>query len=184
MYGGSIFHDMYRILMPIDEDESRVTAQTETVLELLAVAEDVEVTLLSVFAEQDRADESTAAQTARGKLEAADATVESRYEVGDPAETILATARKVGANQIVLGGRKRSPLGALVFGSVSQTVVREATVPVMITGSADRLERPSHRCVNCGETYYTELATEIKTCRNCGGVHVESLRDPPSEPAM
>lgn len=189
MFRGNIEQDMYQVLMPIDDDEERVSAQTETVLELLRETGELEVTLLHVFDDDERAESTSPAQLATGRavrdrLTEHGATIDQRSRSGDPAEEILATAREIGANMIVLGGRKRSQLGALMFGSVSQKVVREARRPVAITGSADVLERPSHRCVNCGETYYTKPETKIETCRKCGGVHVESLEDEPVEAAQ
>jgi len=32
---------------------------------------------------------------------------------------------------------------------------------------------PSHICRNCGEGYHLERASEIDTCRTCGGIRVE-----------
>lgn len=177
---------MYQILMPIDSDEDRVAAQTETVLDLVNAIDDAEVTLLHIFDDEDRADNTTPAQLAPGRnakdrLAEAGATIRQESRVGNPAEEILELAHEIGANQIVLGGRKRSPLGALVFGSVSQDVLRKARRPVTVTGSADTLERPSHRCVNCGEAYYADPSSEIRTCRRCGGVHVEAVTDESAE---
>ena len=37
-----------------------------------------------------------------------------------------------------------------------------------------RRERPSHVCESCGEEYFTDPETEIRTCRHCGGIKVES----------
>ena len=166
--------------MPIDDDERRVGAQTEVVSELLEVADGVEVILLHVFGDDDRADGTAPSQLAPGReardrLADAGATVVERSEAGNPAEEIVLAARSTGANQIVLGGRKRSPLGAVVFGSVSQAVVRGATVPTTVAGSVDDLERPSHRCADCGEVYYADPNTVISSCRGCGGVHVEPV---------
>ncbi|MCU4744729.1 universal stress protein [Halobacteria archaeon AArc-m2/3/4] len=178
---------MYQILMPIDKNEDRVAAQTETVLEFVNAADDVSVTLLHVFADDDDRAENTSpsqltpGRDAKNRLADAGATIREESRTGSPAETILETAYEIGANQIVLGGRKRSPLGALVFGSVSQDVLRKAGRPVTVTGSVDTLERPSHRCANCGETYYADPSTEIRECRRCGGVHVETLTDEPTE---
>ncbi len=187
MLNGNEQQIMYQILMPIDTDEDRVAAQTETVLDLVNAIDSAEVTLLHVFADEDRAENTTPTQlapgrNARDRLADAGATIEQESRIGNPAEEILELAHEIGANQIVLGGRKRSPLGALVFGSVSQDVLRKARRPVTVTGSAAALERPSHRCVNCGEAYYSDPSTEISTCRRCGGVHVETVTDEPAEP--
>ncbi|GAB3019639.1 universal stress protein [Natronobiforma cellulositropha] len=172
---------MYRVLLPIDDDEDRVDAQVQTVLELPGPRNGVEVTLLHVI-DDERASipkptQIAAGQHAEERLTAAGVRTLERGETGDPARAIIESARDLGADLIVLGGRKRSPLGALVFGSVSNRVVRDARRPVTITGPIDHLERPSHRCVTCGETYYTSRETGISTCRRCGGIHVERVRD-------
>lgn len=101
-------------------------------------------------------------------------TVETEGRTGDPATTILQTATEVGADMVVLGGRKRTPLGTLLFGSVSQSVLLDADRPVTVTG-AEIKQDPSHRCENCGETYYTDPDMQIDSCRGCGGVHVEEV---------
>lgn len=173
---------MYRILMPIDTSEERVTAQTTAILELADIAEEVEVTIVHVFSDRDQAESTSPTQLSVGqeaydRLTAGGIAVESVSRSGEPAEVILNTAREIGANQIVLGGRKRSTLGSLVFGSVSQDVTLNATQPVTITGSVEDLERPSHRCAHCGETYYATVETDIRECRNCGGVNVERITD-------
>lgn len=36
-------------------------------------------------------------------------------------------------------------------------------------------QEPTHRCQSCGEEYYSEVATEIRECRRCGGVNVEAI---------
>lgn len=188
MVYGIIDHDMYRILMPIDDDDARVDAQTEAVSDLLQVADDVEVTLFHVFDDEDRAEGTAPSQLASGRearerLADAGATVIEESRAGNPSKEIIRAARETGANQIVLGGRKRSPLGAVVFGSVSQDVIREATVPATVAGSAEEFERPSHRCTDCGEVYYADPDSEITTCRQCGGVHVERVTDEQVESA-
>jgi nucleotide-binding universal stress UspA family protein len=67
-------------------------------------------------------------------LDDAGVAVDRLSRFGDPATEILAAAEDVGADCIVLGGRKRSPGESLVFGSVSQAVLLESDRPVMITG--------------------------------------------------
>jgi len=171
---------MYNVLMPIDSDLERVMGQAEAVLQLPAAAEEVSVTLLHVFDEENVADDTsptqiTAGKQAQNRLHDDGIAVETTSTSGNPATAILAAAEEIDADQIVLGGRKRSPLGSLIFGSVSQAVMLDATVPVTITGSLDDQNQPTHRCPSCGEEYYAEPDIEISTCRNCGGTKVEAV---------
>ena len=53
---------------------------------------------------------------------------------GDPTETILEYVEDEGIDLVVIGGRKRSPAGKFLFGSVSQSVMLNTDVPVMLTG--------------------------------------------------
>jgi nucleotide-binding universal stress UspA family protein len=133
---------MYDVLMPIDSSESRGTAQAGAVGELPCAAEEIRVTLLHVFADEDREEKTVPKQirggsAARSRLEEAEVEIREVSRVGDPATEILATAQEEEIDHIVLGGRKRSPLGSLLFGSVSQAVVLDAERPVTITGGAE-----------------------------------------------
>lgn len=170
---------MYHVLVPIDQDEERAAAQADAVARLPDGASSVHATVLHVAdpdAEGPPTDpaEMPAGERVLDRLSESDATVETERRSGDPATTIIQMATEVGADMIVLGGRKRSPLGTLLFGSVSQSVLLDADRPVTVTG-AEIKEDPSHRCENCGETYYTEPDMQIDTCRSCGGVHVEQV---------
>lgn len=48
-----------------------------------------------------------------------------------PAEEILSVAAEVSADLIVIGVRRRSPLGKLVTGSTAQQVLLDSTCPVL-----------------------------------------------------
>lgn len=49
----------------------------------------------------------------------------------DPAEQILDAAAEVGAELIVLGTRKRTPVGKFLLGSTIQRVILDAACPVL-----------------------------------------------------
>ncbi|MGB7980707.1 MAG: universal stress protein [Candidatus Nanopelagicales bacterium] len=49
----------------------------------------------------------------------------------DPVRDVLDTADELGAELIVIGIRRRSPVGKLVLGSNSQSILLEAAIPVL-----------------------------------------------------
>ena len=49
----------------------------------------------------------------------------------DPAEDLVAVAEEVGAEFIVIGLRRRSPVGKLILGSNAQRVLLDAPCPVL-----------------------------------------------------
>jgi nucleotide-binding universal stress UspA family protein len=51
--------------------------------------------------------------------------------VGNPAKEILDEAERLDARYIIVGGRKRTPIGKAVFGSITQSVLLNADRPVM-----------------------------------------------------
>lgn len=77
-----------------------------------------------------------AASRAREVLEASlaeydEETIEVRGLVGDPAEEILGAAESIDPRYLVVGGQRRSPVGKAIFGSTTQTVLLNATCPVV-----------------------------------------------------
>lgn len=50
----------------------------------------------------------------------------------DTADALLDLADKLGATRLVLGIRKRRPVGKLILGSVAQRVILDAHIPVVI----------------------------------------------------
>lgn len=61
-----------------------------------------------------------------------DLTVETTVEAGDPARTIVRYADDHGADGIVLGSHGREGVARYLLGSVAETVVRRAAVPVTV----------------------------------------------------
>lgn len=75
----------------------------------------------------DQADELT------GRLDASGVTYTLRREVqsGEAADAVLDVARELGADKIVIGLRRRTPTGKLLFGSTAQRILLEADAPVL-----------------------------------------------------
>ncbi|MDO8432617.1 MAG: universal stress protein [Candidatus Binatus sp.] len=66
---------------------------------------------------------------------------ETHVVSGDPAERVLAAARDLGVDLIVMGTHGRKGLSHLVLGSVAERVVRESPVPVLTTHSTARVRK-------------------------------------------
>ena len=77
--------------------------------------------------------ERNAAETARSVVEDAVEGVDVRGEgrIGDPEDEIVAAADEFDATYVVIGGRRRSPIGKAVFGSTAQAVLLNADRPVV-----------------------------------------------------
>ncbi|AUX10306.1 universal stress protein UspA [Halalkaliarchaeum desulfuricum] len=73
-------------------------------------------------------------ERARVRAEAADRTVETAIETGDPAETILAYIEGSDVDQVVMGshGGPRTGVVRRLLGTVATTVTGESPVPVTV----------------------------------------------------
>jgi len=142
---------MFHVLLPVDTNVDSALASVESVLELPDASDTVTVTVLHVREEPDRTggDGMTiraedlyeegkfpeSVTKAAALLEDHGVDVERRQETGTPAELIVDVADELGATRIVMAGRKRTPVGKVLFGSVSQSVLLLADVPVTMVGA-------------------------------------------------
>lgn len=133
---------MYEVILGIDDSERRGIAQAETVADLPNAAETVRATLFHDFTENPTGasvHQVASVRRARDHLEEAGVEVTLQESSGDPAPEILALADERDADLICLAGRKRTPAGKAVFGSVTQEVILNSNRPVLVCspGEAD-----------------------------------------------
>jgi nucleotide-binding universal stress UspA family protein len=129
---------MYEILVAVDADEQRALKQVEAITNLSEVTENTHVSLLHVFSENPEgasASQIASVRAVKNALEDAGIEVAIRERSGDPAETILRFAEELDADLISVAGRKRTPAGKALLGSVSQKVLLDAERPVLHTAA-------------------------------------------------
>jgi nucleotide-binding universal stress UspA family protein len=83
------------------------------------------------FTQEEQSAERLVDDVVDETLGAHEASVTSVGRVGSPTEEILSLARERDARYLVIGGKKRSPVGKAVFGSVTQSVLLDADRPVV-----------------------------------------------------
>ena len=117
---------MYEIVAGVDKSEARGTAIAEAITEIPMDASQVRVTLLHDFEENPEGasvDQVASIRRAREVLEEAGVEVSLEESSGEPADAILRLADEEDADMIVVAGRKRTPTGKVLFGSVTQSVI-------------------------------------------------------------
>jgi nucleotide-binding universal stress UspA family protein len=130
---------MYTFLLGIDDDESRAMAQAETLAGLPLADETARAVLVHSFEEKTKGstvEQVKSVRVARERLEEAGIDVVVEGYGGDAARAIQNVAAEHDADQIVLAGRKRTPAGKVLFGSVTQSVILDSERPVLVC-SAD-----------------------------------------------
>lgn len=134
---------MYRVLLALDDDTDRAREKAAFVAGLPG-HDQIEVLLTHSLTATEREagqqvpiDRIETVRLARDELAEQGLAVDAAEARNPPAEGILELAREWGADHIVMGSRKRSPTGKAVFGSVVQTVLLEADVPVTVVGDRE-----------------------------------------------
>lgn len=131
---------MVRYLIALDDRPPAAQAQTDAVADVVSAAEHVEAYILHVFGDNPEGASVTqveAVRTGRDRLEDVGVEVELVESSGNPADEILKHAQEYDADQICVGGRKRTPTGKALFGSVTQEVILGTDLPVLVCGSSE-----------------------------------------------
>lgn len=126
---------MYTVLLAVDRNVDRAEAQAEAIAELPDAPDSVHAIIVHSFTQNPTG--ATVAQLASAKhakerLEEAGIEVSMDETSGDPADSVLEMARDHDADCIAIGGRRRTPAGKVLFGSVSQGIILGTDRPVMI----------------------------------------------------
>lgn len=131
---------MYEIVMGIDGDKKRAKEQVENIVQLPMKNGSIRVTIVHVFADNPRgksASDVGSVRAAADRLEEADIEVKIRGTGGEPASEILRIAEQTDAKLISVAGRKRSPAEKVIFGSVSEAILLETDLPVIVSGRVE-----------------------------------------------
>lgn len=128
---------MYHVVLGVDEDEAHARQCAQEIIDLPGEGAEKHVTVIHSFTDNPSGASATQIASVRevgDQFEKAGIEYDVEESSGDPAEAIIDVASDVDADLIVIGGRKRSPAGKALFGSVTQTVILNAGRPVMVTG--------------------------------------------------
>lgn len=112
--------DRYERLREAERDESNRVVTVEDVSYSVSAAERAGEKYTVDAAAEDAA--GVAREVARATL-GTDADFEAVGRVGDVVSSVVDVAEDHGARYLVIGGRKRTPVGKAVFGSATQSVL-------------------------------------------------------------
>lgn len=134
---------MYTVLVPLDDTMGRARRQARYVTSLPCADEEVLAVLGHALTDEEKGVPEAMRRVSRVEtvrrtidiLEEEGVSYETRELSSPPAEGIFEVAKDEEVDEIVMGGRKRSPAEKAILGSVTQNVVLNSDVPVVVTGS-------------------------------------------------
>lgn len=125
---------MYHVLIAVDEDDDQAIVQANAVSDLPG-QDELTVTAYHCFDDENPGGAS-ATQVAGVKrvvehFEDRGIEVNVEESSGDAPTEIQQTAEELDVDAICVGGRRRTPAGKALFGSVSQAVLLNAEIPIL-----------------------------------------------------
>lgn len=131
--------DPEHVLVPIDGSESAWTAfeyvmrqHADGPIVVLHVVDPSEGNYARQAGERPKERSTELLETAVERADAAGVEIETDTTTGSPADAILDYTEDTEIDHVVMGSRGRSGLSRLLLGSVAETVVRRAPVPVTV----------------------------------------------------
>lgn len=128
---------MYDVLLAVDKSESRARSQVRAITELPVDADSIFVRVLHVFVDNPAGSsvhKLGSAKLVEEELEERGLEFQLEERSGDPVKEIRRHAAEHDSDLICLAGRKRSPAGKALFGSVTQDVILSVDRPVLVCG--------------------------------------------------
>lgn len=134
---------MYTVLVPLDDTMDRAQRQAQYVASLPCANEEVLAVLGHALTSEEKGVPEAMRRVSRVEtvrraidiLEEEGVEYETRELSSPPAEGIFEVAENNDVDEIVMGGRRRSPAEKAILGSVTQTVILNSNVPVVVTGN-------------------------------------------------
>lgn len=126
---------MFTVVAEIDTDQERAIGQADAIASLPCADSEVRAILVHAFEQNPEGgtvDQVKAVREARDVLEGAGVETELQGHGGDPATAVLGVAEEEDADRVVVAGRKRTPTGKVLFGSVTQSVILGTDWPVLV----------------------------------------------------
>lgn len=130
---------MYRVLVPVDDESDQARSQADYVTSLPCATEEIAVVVGHPLAEEsspvEGAEHSEPVDHVATALEAAGIEYELRKLSYSPPDRIIEFARTEDVDEIVMAGRRRSPVMKAILGDITQAVILNTDIPITVTGT-------------------------------------------------